>query len=248
MSHRLFVYGTLAPGRSNAHMLADVPGEWESATVTGVLYPEGWGAAAGYPALVPDKSGAPVAGFLFTSEALPGHWQRLDEFEGDGYQRVAVQARRANGEYVDAYVYALNRTSSEEPVPHTKAIAPPVQASSREFRAEPPRLATRHAKPPSKPVDTSRLVSALAIGARLVAVLMTLASAWLWTVAASAMASNDPYSRLFGLLVGVFAACTTFFALVAVASSGIPLLSRLAMAGIVVLMIGLVVMKFAALV
>ena len=38
MIHRLFVYGTLAPGRPNEHVLADVPGEWEPATVMGTSY------------------------------------------------------------------------------------------------------------------------------------------------------------------------------------------------------------------
>jgi len=105
--HRLFVYGTLAPGRSNAHVLAEVPGTWEPATVTGTLLPEGWGAAAGYPGLILDAQGGRVAGFVFASDALAGHWPRLDEFEGDGYERVLTTATRADGTTVDAYVYAL---------------------------------------------------------------------------------------------------------------------------------------------
>jgi len=64
--NRLFVYGTLAPGRSNAHVLADVPGVWEPATVTGTLLPVGWGAAAGFPGLILDAHGTAVAGFLFS--------------------------------------------------------------------------------------------------------------------------------------------------------------------------------------
>jgi gamma-glutamylcyclotransferase (GGCT)/AIG2-like uncharacterized protein YtfP len=44
VEERLFVYGTLAPGRPNEHMLAEVDGEWETATVRGRLVPEGWGA------------------------------------------------------------------------------------------------------------------------------------------------------------------------------------------------------------
>ena len=70
MPHRLFVYGTLAPGRPNAHVLADVPGKWEPATTTGTLVPEGWGAAAGYPGIILDEHGGIVPGFLFSSEAL----------------------------------------------------------------------------------------------------------------------------------------------------------------------------------
>jgi gamma-glutamylcyclotransferase (GGCT)/AIG2-like uncharacterized protein YtfP len=107
MPHRLFVYGTLAPGRSNAHVLAPIPGEWESATVTGTLVAEGWGAAAGYPGIVLDEHGAEVAGFLFSSNVLPEHWPRLDAFEGEGYQRVLTTATRTDGTTVEAYVYAL---------------------------------------------------------------------------------------------------------------------------------------------
>ncbi len=107
MPHRLFVYGTLAPGRSNAHVLAPIPGEWEPATVTGTLLPEGWGAAAGYPGLILDEHGAEVAGFLFSSDALAEHWPRLDAFEGEGYERVLTTATRTDGTTVEAYVYAL---------------------------------------------------------------------------------------------------------------------------------------------
>ena len=107
MPHCLFVYGTLAPGRPNAHVLAPIPGEWEPATVTGTLLPEGWGAAAGYPGLILDEHGAEVAGFLFSSHALAEHWPRLDAFEGEGYERVLTNAIRTDGTTVEAYVYAL---------------------------------------------------------------------------------------------------------------------------------------------
>jgi gamma-glutamylcyclotransferase (GGCT)/AIG2-like uncharacterized protein YtfP len=83
MTHRLFVYGTLVPGRPNEHVLANVPGEWEPATVTGTLLQEGWGAAMGYPGIVLDERGDEVKGFLFSSEsqdtppALPRRRGRL---------------------------------------------------------------------------------------------------------------------------------------------------------------------------
>lgn len=108
MTDRLFVYGTLAPGRPNAHILADIPGTWQPATVRGTLHAEGWGAAAGYPALVPDESGDIVQGLVFASPALPAHWQRLDAFEGDGYARVVIAATLEDGTRLDAFVYALN--------------------------------------------------------------------------------------------------------------------------------------------
>jgi len=107
MIERLFVYGTLAPGRPNEHVLAAVPGTWEPATVMGTLHQEGWGAAAGYPGIVLDESGEDVQGFLFSSTELSKHWPRLDEFEGDGYERVAASAKRADGSVVETYIYVL---------------------------------------------------------------------------------------------------------------------------------------------
>ncbi|MBD2070053.1 gamma-glutamylcyclotransferase [Leptolyngbya sp. FACHB-671] len=107
MHHRLFVYGTLAPGRPNEHVLADVPGEWEPATVTGMLLPEGWGAAVGYPGIVLDKDGDEIEGFLFSSERLTEHWTRLDQFEGEGYERVLTTAKLKDGTTVDTYIYRL---------------------------------------------------------------------------------------------------------------------------------------------
>lgn len=109
MTPRLFVYGTLAPGHANAHILAGVPGTWEPATVRGRLYPDGWGAALGYPGLVLDEAGEAVDGLVFTSEALAAHWARLDEFEGEGYRRALTEATLPDGRVVPAYVYRLSR-------------------------------------------------------------------------------------------------------------------------------------------
>ena len=107
MTHRLFVYGTLAPGRPNEHILADLAGDWEPATVTGTLLQEGWGAAAGYPGIVLDEDGREVQGLVFSSENLPQHWARLDEFEGEGYERVLTTVKLKDGTAVEAYIYAL---------------------------------------------------------------------------------------------------------------------------------------------
>lgn len=108
---RLFVYGTLAPGRSNEHMLRDVAGTWESASVRGRLYPEGWGASLGFPAVVLDEAAPEVPGLLFSADALSEHWQRLDEFEGDGYDRVLTEVSLAAGGTATAYVYVLRGPS-----------------------------------------------------------------------------------------------------------------------------------------
>ena len=108
MSGRLFVYGSLAPGRVNAHVLADVPGTWEPASVRGTLFPEGWGAAVGYPGIVLDERGDEVVGLIFSSDELGTHWARLDEFEGEGYKRVVTRATRRDGSPVEVYIYALS--------------------------------------------------------------------------------------------------------------------------------------------
>ncbi len=107
MTERLFVYGSLAPGQPNAHVLADVPGTWQPASVFGTLRAEGWGAAIGFPGLVLDAQGDEVRGQVFSSDALPAHWPRLDAFEGDGYERVIARARLDDGGHVDAYVYTI---------------------------------------------------------------------------------------------------------------------------------------------
>ena len=114
MKQRLFVYGTLAPGQRNEHVLADIPGEWEAATVTGKLLPQGWGAAIGFPGIVLDEGGDTVHGLLFSSESLSAHWPRIDEFEGDGYMRVLTTARRADGSTVSAYIYSLSAGAPHE--------------------------------------------------------------------------------------------------------------------------------------
>ena len=111
MIDRLFVYGTLAPGRPNEHVLAEVPGTWEPATVRGTLLQEGWGAAVGYPGIVLDELADDVHGFIFSSEELPAHWARLDAFEGDGYERVVTSAKLEDGTVVTAYIYALKGNS-----------------------------------------------------------------------------------------------------------------------------------------
>ena len=112
MTDRLFVYGTLAPGCPNEHVLAGVPGRWEPATVKGTLLQEGWGAAVGYPGIVLDEPGGDVHGFIFSSAELSAHWARLDEFEGDGYERVVTTAELEDGTVVRTHIYALKRNNS----------------------------------------------------------------------------------------------------------------------------------------
>ena len=107
MTQRLFVYGTLAPGRSNEHLLEEIGGSWQKASVRGTLSPEGCGATFGYPVIVLDRFGDEVDGFLFSSDKLSEHWAKLDEFEGEGYERVLTMAILSNKSTVEAYEYVL---------------------------------------------------------------------------------------------------------------------------------------------
>ena len=107
MIERLFVYGTLGPGRPNAHVMDAIGGYWEKATVNGTLRQAGWGAAMGYPGIDLDTDGGEVDGFLFTSQNLSNHWAALDEFEGEAYERVLTEVTREDGSIVDAYIYKL---------------------------------------------------------------------------------------------------------------------------------------------
>ena len=103
---RLATYGTLAPGRVNAHQLADLNGAWSLGTVRGRLIEAGWGAEHGYPGIRLDPAGDAVEVHIFTSKDLPAHWPRLDAFEGAGYRRVAATVLTPEGD-VAAFIYEL---------------------------------------------------------------------------------------------------------------------------------------------
>jgi len=102
---RLASYGTLAPGRVNAHQLDDLKGQWRSGTVRGHLTQAGWGVHLGFPGLVLDPAGDTIDVQIFDSPDLPAHWDRLDAFESEAYRRVVTGARTEHGEVaVSVYV------------------------------------------------------------------------------------------------------------------------------------------------
>lgn len=105
---RLFTYGTLCPGRENAHILADIEGQWAKAFVKGVVHVLDWGPDQGLPAIVLDPQAAKVSGYLLSSETLDAHWPRIDDFEGFQYQRVLVEVELESGEQRQAWIYAMN--------------------------------------------------------------------------------------------------------------------------------------------
>jgi gamma-glutamylcyclotransferase (GGCT)/AIG2-like uncharacterized protein YtfP len=105
-SHRLAIYGSLAPGRPNHHHVAGLRGRWVPGEVHGRLVEAGWGASLGFPALVLDPGGPAIDVQVLESDDLPTHWSRLDDFEGPGYERVLTPVQTATGA-VEAYIYVL---------------------------------------------------------------------------------------------------------------------------------------------
>ncbi|CAM1359866.1 gamma-glutamylcyclotransferase family protein [Tenacibaculum xiamenense] len=107
---KLFVYGTLGPGKPNEHILKEIGGSWKKGYVHGKLYEEGWGALVGYPGIRLDDKEGKVYGNVFYSEKLKDNWASLDEFEGEEYQRVKVTViLEENNETIEAYVYAIRQ-------------------------------------------------------------------------------------------------------------------------------------------
>jgi gamma-glutamylcyclotransferase (GGCT)/AIG2-like uncharacterized protein YtfP len=93
----LAVYGSLAPGEVNAHVLDGLTGDWNTGTVRGDLLPVGWGATGGFPALRWRSDGPAVPVRVFESPDLPAHWSRLDAFEGEDYRRIVVPVTTGRG-------------------------------------------------------------------------------------------------------------------------------------------------------
>lgn len=104
---RLFTYGTLCPGRENAHILADIDGQWCKAFVKGVVHVLDWGPDRGLTAIVLDQQADKVAGYLLSSEELEAHWPHIDAFEGFQYQRVEVEVELESGELLRAWIYVM---------------------------------------------------------------------------------------------------------------------------------------------
>ena len=108
-THRLAVYGTLAPGRPNHHHLEALKGSWRQGSIRGRLVAEGWGADMGFPGLVLDPEGPSIEVQVLESDDLPLHWARLDAFEGPGYRRVVATVATPGGDF-EACIYVLDRS------------------------------------------------------------------------------------------------------------------------------------------
>ncbi len=106
----LVVYGTLAPGRSNHHIVAHIKGEWRPAIIKGKVEFRDTGPTKGYPAFSHIVSGpaATIESFVFSSSELVNYWPMLDAFEGEGYRRVLTRYELKDGGFGYGYIYALH--------------------------------------------------------------------------------------------------------------------------------------------
>jgi len=107
MTQTLFVYGTLMPNCPNGHVLENIVGKFVPATVKGYLRDAGWSASMGYPGIHLDPDGDTIHGYLFYSSNLINHWDYLDEFEGEEFQREPIVVERYDEFDVDTYIYVL---------------------------------------------------------------------------------------------------------------------------------------------
>lgn len=106
----LAVYGTLAPGESNHHILGSIPGEWTPVELRGVRFTLQVGTDIGYPGYNWQPDGPTVDAYLLTSPKLPEHFDRLDRFEGPDYCRILVPVYRNGTMFAVANTYECRHT------------------------------------------------------------------------------------------------------------------------------------------
>ncbi len=94
------------PGEENAEILENIGGTWQVASVKGDLIPD-CEATEGYPVMTLNELGKKINGFVFSSQDLAKHWSDIDEFEGDGYQRIKTRVELEGGKTLEVNVYVL---------------------------------------------------------------------------------------------------------------------------------------------
>ena len=121
----LFVYGTLAPDRENAHVLRPLGGEWQTAFVRGFYFaPHQWTykeVPVAFPGLLLSDKAPLYQGMLFTSERLAAFWEELDRFEDIEYHRVQTTVYMSDQRKIRAYVYEIGDADFKEAFLNHKA-------------------------------------------------------------------------------------------------------------------------------
>ena len=105
----LVVYGSLAPGGDNHNQMAGMEGVWENAIIKGILVKKGWGQHLGYPGLKfePVNQIKPLECLVFISTDLKNHFDRLDKFEGEDYERILIPLELGDNRKAIGNVYTL---------------------------------------------------------------------------------------------------------------------------------------------
>lgn len=111
-SRQLAVYGTLAPGESNFHVVRSLGGTWTQAQVRGVRFILQVGVDVGYPGFRWMTDGPPLQVHLLSSAELPGDWERLDRFEGADYCRILVPLAIGKNAFTVANLYECRHQPS----------------------------------------------------------------------------------------------------------------------------------------
>ncbi len=98
MKYQIFVYGTLRRQASHHHKLHGA--QWiADASVQGVVYRMDW-----YPAVISSNDGkSTVRGEIYTVDEKT--LASLDEFEGEEYKRVLVNAHDDLGKVYQAWIW-----------------------------------------------------------------------------------------------------------------------------------------------
>jgi gamma-glutamylcyclotransferase (GGCT)/AIG2-like uncharacterized protein YtfP len=116
----LAVYGTLAPGQSNHHMVADIDGRWYEVAIRGQRFQAVWSGTFGYPGFTADPDGPLQPAMVLASAEWADHWDRLDRFEGPGYERRVIEVFDRAGQrslgwahYYETLVDTIDRSSPD---------------------------------------------------------------------------------------------------------------------------------------
>lgn len=112
-SQQLAVYGTLAPGQSNFHVVRSLGGSWEEAEVRGSRFTLEMGHDIGYPGFHWNPAQPYLSLHLLVSGELPEHWRRLDQFEGPDYCRILVPVKRNAHSFTIANLYECKHPPPE---------------------------------------------------------------------------------------------------------------------------------------
>lgn len=103
----LIIYGSLAPGEANHHIISHINGIWFKAFIKGKIIDNGWSTRTGYPEFqrAEDESQT-IEVLAFISDELEDHWDHIDEFEGtEKYARTTISCELEDGQVVEAFIY-----------------------------------------------------------------------------------------------------------------------------------------------